>query len=83
MPLLDGTVDINKDKAAREMEELVVKNATKNHKPLKPLNVEDLCYRRHFDGNKTLRIESMQGNQGPQKWRIILHQRPGDREDLP
>ena len=35
----------------------MVKNATKTHKPLKPLNVGDLCYRRHFKRKKTLRIE--------------------------
>ena len=38
---------------------MVVKNATKTHKPLKPLNIGDLCYKRHFDGKKTLRIESL------------------------
>ena len=59
LPSLDDTVDINKGKAAREMNDLVIKNATKNHKPLKPLSVGDLCYRRHFDGKKTLRIESL------------------------
>ena len=39
--------------------DLVVKNTNKNHKPLKPLSVGDLCYRRHFDWKKTLRIESL------------------------
>ena len=38
---------------------MVVKNATQTHKPIKPLQVGDLCYRRHFDGKKTLRIESL------------------------
>ena len=52
-------MDVNKGKAAREMKDLLVKNSTKNHKPLKPLSVGDLCYRRHFDGKKTLRIESL------------------------
>ena len=38
---------------------MVGKKATKTHKPLKPLNVGNLCYRRHFDGKKTLIIESL------------------------
>ena len=41
------------------MRDLVVKNVTKSHKLLKPLSVGDLCYRRHFYGKKTLRIESL------------------------
>ena len=52
---MDDTININKGKAAREMKDLVVKN----HKPLKPLSIGDLCYRGHFDGKKTLRIESL------------------------
>ena len=59
LPSLDNTIDINKGKAAREMKDLVVKNATKSHKPLKALSIGDLCYRRYFDGKKTLRIESL------------------------
>ena len=59
LPCLDDTVDLDKEKAARELKDMVVKNATKTHKPLKPLNLRDLCYRRHFDGKKTLRIESL------------------------
>ena len=37
----------------------MVKNKTTNHKPLKPLSVGYLCYRRHFNGKKTLIIESL------------------------
>ena len=59
LPSLDDTIDVNKGKLARELKDIVIKNATKNHKPLKPLNVGDLCYRRHFDRKKTLRIESL------------------------
>ena len=59
MSILDNTVDIKKGKAAREMKDLVVENSTKNHKPLKPISVGNLCYRRHFDGKKILRIESL------------------------
>ena len=57
--MLDNTMDVNKGKAAREMKDLLVKNSTKNHKPLKPLSVGDLCCRRHFDGKKILIIESL------------------------
>ena len=56
---MDDTIDVNTGKAARELKDMVVKNTTKNHKPLKPLNVGDLCYRRHFNGKKTLRIDSL------------------------
>ena len=59
MPTLDNTVDVNKGKAAREMKDMLTKNCTKNHKPLKPLSVGDMHYRRHFYGKKTLRIESL------------------------
>ena len=59
MVTLDDTMDLNKGKAAREMKDLLVKNSTKNHKPLKPLSVGDLCYRRHFDGKRTVRVESL------------------------
>ena len=59
LPCLDNTVDVDKGKAARELKDMVVKNTTITHKPLKPLNLGDLCYRRHFDGKKTLRIESL------------------------
>ena len=38
LPMLNDTVDINKGKAAREMKDMVVKNSTKTHKPLKPIN---------------------------------------------
>ena len=57
LPSLEYTVDVNKGKAAREIKDLLVKNTTKNHKPLKPLSIGDLCYRRHFDRKKTPRIE--------------------------
>ena len=59
LPSLDDTVDVNKGKAVRELKDMVVQNATKTQEPLRPLNLGDLCYRRHFDGKKTLRIESL------------------------
>ena len=43
----------------RDMKDLVVKNSTKNHTPLKPFSVGDLCYRRHFYGKRTVRVESL------------------------
>ena len=55
----DDTVDVEKGKAKRELKDMVVKNATKTHKPVRPLQLGDLCYHRHFDGKKTLRIESL------------------------
>ena len=55
LPSIDDTVDVEKGKAKRELKDMVVKNATKTHKPIKPLQVRDLCYRRHLDGKKTLR----------------------------
>lgn len=59
LPSLDDTVDVDKCKEARKQKDMVVKNTTKTHKPLKPLKLGDLCYKRDFDGKKTLRIESL------------------------
>ena len=59
LPSLEYTVDVKKEKAAREIKDLLVKNKTTNHKPLSPLSVGDLCYRSHFNGKKTLIIESL------------------------
>ena len=56
---MDDTVNVEKGKAKRELKDMVVKNAMKTHKPIKPLQLGDLCYRRHFYGKKTLRIESL------------------------
>ena len=58
-PTLDDAVDINKGKAATEMKGLLVKNPSQTHKPLKPLNVGDLCYKRCFDWKKPVRIKSL------------------------
>ena len=59
LPTLDDTVDIEQGKAKIELKDLVVKNATKTHKPVRQLQEGDLCYRSHFGGKKTLRIESL------------------------
>ena len=48
-----------KRKGKKILKDLVVKNATRTHKPVKQLQVGDLCYRRHFHGKKTLRIENL------------------------
>ncbi len=57
LPTIDDTVDVEQGKAKRELKDLVVKNATKTHKPVRPLQLGDMCYCRHFDGKKTLRIK--------------------------
>ena len=59
LPTLDDTVDVDKGKAHRELTDMVVKNATRTHKPVCQLQLGDLCYRQHFDGKKTLRINSL------------------------
>jgi len=59
LPTLDDTLDVDKGKAHRELTDLVVKNATRTHKPAQQLQLGDLCYRRHFDSKKTLRIDSL------------------------
>ena len=52
LPTLDDTLDINKGKALREITDMITKNASHTHKPLKALKKGDLCYRREFDGKK-------------------------------
>ena len=52
-------VDMNKGKAYRELTDMVTKNSTRTHKPVCQLQLGDLVYRRHFDGKKTLRIDSL------------------------
>ena len=42
LPCLDNTVNFEKGKAARELKDIVMKNATKTHKPLEPLNFRGL-----------------------------------------
>ena len=56
---LDETVDVEKGKAHRELTDMVTKNSTRTHKPVCALQLGDLVYRRHFDGKKTLRINSL------------------------
>ena len=38
---------------------MVVKSATKTHKPARQLKLGDLCYRHHFNGKKTLIIDNL------------------------
>ena len=59
LPTIDETVDVDKGKAHRELTDMVTKNSTRNHSPVRALEVGDLVYRRHFDGKKTLEIENL------------------------
>ena len=59
LPTLDDTVDINKGKASRELIDMITKNASHTHKPLKALEKGDLCYRRKFDGKKLVKISDI------------------------
>ena len=59
LPTIDETVDVDKGKAHRELTDLVTKNSTRNHKPVRALHLGDLAYRRHFNGKKVLRIDSL------------------------
>ena len=56
---IDDTIDVEKGKAKRELKDMVVKSATKTHKPARQLKLGDLCYHRHFDGKKTLIIDNL------------------------
>ena len=59
LPTIDDTVNVEQGKAKRKLKDLIVKNATKAHKPVRQLQLGDLCYHRHFDRKKTLRIKSL------------------------
>ena len=59
LPTLDDTVDINKGKASRELTDMITKNASHTHKPLKALKKGDLCYKREFDGKKFVKIDDL------------------------
>ena len=52
-------MDVDKGKAHRELTNMVTKNSTRTHKPVHALQLGDLVYRCHFDGKKTLRIDSL------------------------
>ena len=52
-------MNVEKGKAHRELTDMVTKNSTRNHSPVRPLEVGDLVYHRHFDGKKTLEIENL------------------------
>ena len=59
LPTLDDTVDINKGKASREITDMITKNTSHTHKPLKALEKGNLCYRREFDGKKLVKIDDL------------------------
>ena len=52
-------MDVDKGKASRELTNIVTKNSTRTHKPVRAFQLGDLVYRHHFDGKKTLRIASL------------------------
>merc|ERR1711873_90380 len=56
LPTLDNSVDVNKGKALRELTDIITRNTSQTHKPLKALEKGDLCYRRKFDGKKLVKI---------------------------
>ena len=59
LPTIDETVDVDKGKAHRELTDMVTKNSTRTHKPVRALQLGDLVYHHHFDGKKTLVIDSL------------------------
>ena len=48
-----------KKKASRELTDMITRNNSQTHKPLKALEVGDLCYRREFDGKKLVKIDNL------------------------
>jgi len=64
LPKLDDTVNVDKGKTHRELTDMVVKNATRRHKPVHQLQLGELCYRRQ---------QPLQSNQGTQPPRKLLH----------
>ena len=59
LPTIDETVDVDKGKASREVTDIVTKNSTRTHKPVRAFQLGDLVYRHDFDRKKTLRIDSL------------------------
>ena len=52
-------MDVEKGKAAQELTDMITRNKSHTHKPLKALEVGDLCFRREFDGKKLVKIDSL------------------------
>ena len=50
---------MEKGKAHRELTDMVTKNSTRTHMPVRAFQLGDLVYRRYFDGKKKLRIDSL------------------------
>ena len=59
LPTLDDSVDVSKGKASRELTDMITRNTSQTHKPLKALEKGDLCYRREFDGKKLVKIDDL------------------------
>ena len=38
---------------------MITRNKSQTHKPLKALEVGDLCYRREFDGKKLVKVDNL------------------------
>ena len=55
----DDSVEINKGKALRELTDMITRNASQTHKPLKALEKGHLCYRRELDGKKLVKIDDL------------------------
>merc|ERR1712240_232597 len=56
---LDTSVDVEKGRASRELTDMITRNKSQTHKPLKALEVGNLCYRREFDGKKLVTIDNL------------------------
>ena len=54
----EGVSQSSQGKASREVTDIVTKNSTRTHKPVRAFQLGDLVYRRHFDGKKTLIIDN-------------------------
>ena len=38
---------------------MITRNSSQTHKPLKALELGDLCYRREFDGKKLVKVDNL------------------------
>ena len=59
LPTLDNSVDVSKGKASRELTDMITRNTSQTHKPLKALEKGDLCYRRELDRKKMVKINDL------------------------
>ena len=52
-------MDMSKGKSSRELTDMITRNSSQTHKPLKALEKGDLCYRREFDGKKLMKFDDL------------------------